>query len=501
MLRAPGTHEVQIVGWRRWRHRQVDRFDAATVSPILISTPGFQGHTMAGFTNFPAALVPTLQLGFLEREFEEGLDSVLAYRRAALEETVPARIGETLTRTRKGRKTPVTTPMNPSTNTGLDNGLTPSSFAVEQYSFNMQEYADTVDTNMMQELAGIANQMWANSRNSGVQAAQSMERIARFKLFSAYLGGNSRVRTDLGASSTTTAHVDDIRGFTTVLVNGVVTPISGTNTLTVAELAISSGGVAQTLTVTGVTADGTNHSSAPDGISGVITFTAATSPVNGDALIALNSAKILRPFSKSTTAQLVGSDVLTMGLIEDAVAYLRDNGVPPMSDGSFHCILDNTSMRQLFADQDFKVLFAGSNQSAEYRDGEIIRLLGVTYIPTTEAYVQAANSSGATGASANNVRVRRPIILGAESIIHGNFEGIDSWIQREGMSPINDVFLINNVAQIIRPPLDRLGQVASQSWTWIGDFAVPTDITATTSIIPTASNALFKRAVIIEHAG
>jgi hypothetical protein len=456
---------------------------------------------MAGFTNFPAALVPTLQLGFLEREFEEGLDSVLAYRRAALEETVPARIGETLTRTRKGRKAPVTTPMNPSTNTGLDNGLTPSSFSVEQYSFNMQEYGDTVDTNLMQELAGIANQMFANSRNSGVQAAQSLERIARFKLFSAYLGGNSRVRTDLGAGSTTTAHVDDIRGFTTVLVNGVVTPISSTNPLTVFEVQIAAGGVAQTLTVTAAVADGTNHSSAPDGISGVITFTAATTPVNGDALLALNAPKILRPFSKQTTAQLTGSDVMTMSLVEDGVAYLRDNGVPPMPDGSYHCILDNTSMRQLWADQDFKILFAGRSDSREYRDGDIIRLLGVTYIPTTEAYVQQANATGATGTSAIGVRVRRPIILGAECLIQGNFEGIDSWIAREGMSPINDVFLINNVAQIIRPPLDRLGQNASQSWTWIGDMAVPSDQTSTTSIIPTASNSLYKRALCIEHAG
>jgi hypothetical protein len=457
---------------------------------------------MSGFTNFPAALIPTLQLGFLEREFEEGLDSVLAYRRAALEETVPARIGETLTRTRKGRKTPVTTPMNPSTNTGLDNGLTPSTFAVEQYSFNMQEYADTVDTNMIQELAGIANQMFANSRNSGVQAAQSLERIARFKLFSAYLGGNSRVRTDLGAGSTTTCHVDDIRGFQTVLVNGVVTPVSNGNPLTVAEVAIASGGVTQTLTVNTATADSVSSSTAPGGVSGTLTFTAATLPVNGDALLALNAPKILRPFSKQTTAQLSGSDVFTMSLVEDGVAYLRDNGVPPMPDGSYHCILDNTSMRQLWADQDFKVLFAGRADSKEYRDGDVIRLLGVTYIPTTEAYVQQANTpSGATSPSQVSVRVRRPILLGAESLIQGNFEGIDSWLMRQGMSPINDVFLINNVAQIIRPPLDRLGQVASQSWTWIGDFAVPTDLTATTSIIPTASNALYKRALVIEHAG
>lgn len=456
---------------------------------------------MAGFVNFPPALAATLQEGFLEREFEEGLDSILAYRRAAVQETIPCRIGETLTRTRKSRKAPIDTPSDPTLNTGLDNGMTPSSFSVEQYSFRMDQYNDTVDTNMMGELAGIANQMFANSRNSGVQAAQSLERIARRKLFNAYLGGNSRVRTDLGAGSTTTAHVDDIRGFTFVLVNGEVTPISGANTLTVNEIAITGVGVTQTLVVSAAIADAPNHSSVPGGISGTLTFAAATTPVNGDALLAVNAPKIIRPFGKQSTASLQGSDVLSMGLIEDSVAYLRDNGVPPMSDGTYHCILDNTSMRQLWADQDFKVLYAGRGNADEYRDMDIVQLLGVTYIPTTEAYVQQANSSGAAGAAANQVRVRRPIILGAESMIQGDFEGLDTWIAREGMSPICDVFLVNNVAQIVRPPLDRLGQVTSQSWIWIGDFAVPTDLTATTDIIPTASNALFKRALVLEHAG
>lgn len=461
---------------------------------------------MGSYVNFPAALAATLQQGFLERELEEGLDSILAYRRAAVQETVPSRIGETLTRTRKGRKTPVTTPMTPSSNTGLDNGLTPSTFSIEQYSFTLASYADTVDTNMQQELAGIADELIANSRNNGVQAAQSMERIARLKLFSSYLGGNTRVRTDLGAGSTTTVLVDDIRGFQTVLVLGVVTPISGSNPLTVVETAVGAGGVNQTLSVTGAAAEGTNHSTSPDGISGTLTFTTATLPVNGDALITLNGPKILRPFGKLTSAQLQGSDVLTMSLIEDAVAYLRDNGVPPMDDGTYHCILDNTSMRQLWADQDFKVLFAGRNDSSEYRDGDVVRLLGVTYIPTTEAYVQAANvqangASTATSPSATTVRVRRPIVLGAECIIQGDFEGLETWLQREGVNPIAEVFLVNGVAQILRPPLDRLSQVCSLSWNWVGDFAVPTDLTATTAIIPTASNSLFKRALVLEHAG
>jgi hypothetical protein len=51
----------------------------------------------------------------------------------------------------------------------------------------------------------------------------------------------------------------------------------------------------------------------------------------------------------------------------------------------------------------------------------------------------------------------------------------------------------------VREPLDRLGQFVSQSWDWIGGFAVPTDVTATTSIIPSASSARYKRCAVLEH--
>lgn len=454
---------------------------------------------MANFETLPAELQAMVQTGMLEREFEEGLDSILAYRRLSLMETVPSRIGETLTRTRTGRKTPVTTPINPTGNTGLDNGLTPSDASLEQYLFSMFQYGDTTDVDLLGDLTSIANNLIRVARNNGVQAAQSMERIARKKIFSSYLGGNTRVRTDLSASSTTTCHVDDIRGFTTVLVNGVPTPISSANPITVNEYSISSG-VTQTLTVTAATADGTNSSSVPDGISGTLTFNTATAPVNGDALIAVNAPTIIRPGGHKTTAQMNGSDTLTLGYLLDAQTVLRNNGVPPMADGTYHVLLDNQSERQLWADQDFKVLFAGRYQSSEYRTGQVYSLLGLTFVPTTESYVQAAGSGG-TGASAINTTIRRVLVAGAESMIEGDFEGLETWLARQGVNPIADVRLVNNVAHIFRPPLDRLQQFMSLSWTWIGDFAIPTDLTATTLIIPTASNALYKRAVVIETAG
>jgi len=459
-----------------------------------------------GINNFPAALVATIQTGFLDREFEEGLDSLLAYRLCALQETIPARIGETLTRTRKSRLNPVTTPLVPSAvSANIDNSLIPSSFTVEQYSFTVFEYAGTFDVDLLAEMVGIADQMIVGSRNNGVQAAQSLERLAKQALFAAYNGGNTYVRTDLGVSSTTTCHVDDVRGFQNVLVNGVVTPVSAGNPLTVLEQPAVSGGLTQTLNVTSVVADGSSSSIYPgsvlgttDGLSGVLTFTAAAAPVTGDAIVATSAPRVFRPSGKITTTQLAAGDVLTMGLVLNAVAYLRDNGVPAMPDGSYKCILDNSSMRALFADQDFKVLFAGRDMTSEYRSADIVSILGVEFIPTTETYVQLPSTTPTPNLA---VTVRRPIIIGAEALLQGTFEGLEQFINRPGFEPIGYVMMVNDVAQIVRPPLDRLQRTCSMTWTWVGGFAVPSDLTATTSIIPTASNALFKRCTILEIQG
>lgn len=467
---------------------------------------------MANFDTLPVALQPIVQTGMLEREFEEGLDSILAYRRLALEETVPNRAGETLTRTRFGRKNPITTAMNPATNTGLDNGMTPDDASIEQYMFNMFQYGAASDVDLMGDLVAIANTLIQKARNNGVQAAQSMERIARRKLFGAYAGGNTYVRTDLGAGSTTTAFVDDITGFTTVLVNGVQTGISGGNPLVVHEYSVSSG-VTQDLTVTAAIPEATNHSQRPDGVSGHLVFTTATLPVNGDALVAANAPMVIRPGGHLTTAQMTSSDTLTLGYLLDAQTYLKNNGVPPMEDGTYQVILDNQSERQLWADQDFKIFFAGRKDSEEYKNGEIYSLLGLKIIPTTESYVQTAGrqtsstgvfngvAGGGAGAAVIGTNIRRVIIAGAEAMIQGNFEGLEGWLARQGVNAIGDVRLVNNVAHVFRPPLDRLQQFMSLAWTWIGDFAIPSDLTATVNIIPTASDALYKRCVLLEHAG
>jgi hypothetical protein len=132
-----------------------------------------------GIQNFPAALQPIIQQGFLEREFQQALRSRLGYRAVADREEIAVGIGETLTKTRAGLKPSVTTPLAPASNTNLDNGLTPASWGVEQYTLTLNFYAATADLNMVTSRVGIASQFLQNAYTNGEQAARSLDELAR----------------------------------------------------------------------------------------------------------------------------------------------------------------------------------------------------------------------------------------------------------------------------------------------------------------------------------
>ncbi len=465
---------------------------------------------MATFYQFAPVLQDLVQNGFLARQIEEGLDSELAFRRHATEETIGGRLGSVITIPKIGRKGPVVAPLNPSNfANNLDNGLTPALPASETYTFTLSEWGDTEDVDIIGELAACADLVKVASRTNGVQAAQSMERLAKIQLHANYDTGNTWVRGDLGSNTTSAVHVDDVRGFQVVQVNGVLLPVSNSNPLPCFEQRTSAGGVNQSFNVTGFTVDSPNNSLYPgssvdnmgnvvsDGVSGTLLLSGAgTAPVAGDAIIAANGPKVVRPLNKPSYNLLNAGDVATLGLLLDAKARLSSNGVPCFNDGTYHYIHDYAVMRQLFSDQQFLIAYASRFKSDEYQKGQIFELLGITFIPTTEAYVQPP-----TPALGINVPIRRSIMLGAEALLQGNFDGLDMYLNVDGMNPIGGVMMVNNVAQIIRPPIDRMQRIISLTWTWIGSFTCPTDATATPLIIPTASNALYKRAVVIETAG
>ncbi|AQS87916.1 hypothetical protein AA101099_1519 [Neoasaia chiangmaiensis NBRC 101099] len=450
-----------------------------------------------GIENFPVQLQAAIQQGFLAREFENGLRSRLGFRQVADREVFPNAIGETLTKTRKSLKAPVTTPMLLSGNTNFDNGLSPSGWSVEQYTLSINQYGDTIDLNMVTSGVGIASQFLANASTNGIQAMQSLDRLARNTLFGGaangvggYLGGNTRVTATLGSAGSAVS-VDDVRGFQNVIENGQVRGVGASAGMTVT---VGSG----VYTLVAVVADATNVSTAPGGVSGQLTFDGSVSVsdgTEGNAVVAATAPLVLRPNGRLTTAALQtasaagAADTLGIQNVLAGVAALRRNNVP-MIDGAYHCYLDDLQLLSLFRDADFKYLYRGAYGSEEYRSGQVIELLGVRFIPTTEAPQQASLGAGT---------IHRALLLGQGALIEGDCACV-------GHSDIPDadralIEMVDGVAMVTREPLDRLRQIIAQSWYWIGGFALPTDVTADAAIIPTATNAYLKRGVVIESLG
>ncbi len=57
---------------------------------------------------------------------------------------------------------------------------------------------------------------------------------------------------------------------------------------------------------------------------------------------------------------------------------------------------------------------------------------------------------------------------------------------------------IDGAVMVVRAPIDRAGQIIAQTWYSVIGYTTPTDATANSSVIPTASDAYIKRAAIIE---
>jgi hypothetical protein len=439
-----------------------------------------------GIQNFPVSLQPIIQQGFLEREFSQALRSRLGYRACADRVKVAVGIGETLTKTRAGLKPSVTTPLSPAMNTNFDNGLTPTGWGVEQYTVTINLYAATTDLNVVTERVGIASQFLHNAYVNGEQAARSLDELSRNSLFGAYLGGNTRVRTTL-ASAGPTVSVDDLRGFQTVFVNGVQQAVSSSTPMTVTI-------GANVYTLVAAAVDTTNVSTAPNGVSGVLTLSGNVSVSDGTAgstATAASGSTIVRPSQRGNSSLITAADTLTMSNLLDAVAKLRLNAVPEI-EGAYNCYLDPISSRQLFADPDFKQLFQGATSANQvFKKGMTNDFLGLRFVPTTEAFVQPHPTLA-------GLMIRRPMICGQGALIEGDFAGIAA----TDVAPADSIVtMVDGIAMVTREAIDRLQQIIAQSWYWIGGFCAPSDTTTNPTTVPTATNAAYKRAVIVEHIG
>jgi len=415
-------------------------------------------------STLPSAIQAIMQNGLLDRVFQEALLPEFMFPSIAMARPWRQGIGDTGTFTRTGLLAPTTTPLggaDPSTQT----------YAIEQYSVTMDQYGIAMDTNMLQSAMTLEAKFIEDIEKLGISAGQSLNRISRDKLYKAYAGGRTWCIT--AASTDTSIQVQSVNGFTTVVVNGVPTPVSGAN-----PLPVMIAGVANT--VTGVNV-------------GTRTLTLGTTRVDvvGDDVVSANAPYSVRSAAtpRATAFNLAAGDFATMKSFRGAVARLRAMNVPTFG-GYYVAHIDPYVETQLFNDADFKQALQGRVDSPIFRDLSIGRFGGIDWVRNNETPTLASGTDGLT------VNVHRSIVLGGEALISAPFDGMGALLSATDVSDVPSIRMVDvvagaQVAMIVRPPQDRLQQVIGSAWSWVGDYGVPTDVTS-------GDAALYKRGVVVE---
>jgi len=450
-----------------------------------------------GINNLPAALQSIIQQNFLEREWQDALRAKMGFRQIADREPFAAGIGETITKTRPGLIGPKTTPLAPAANSDITSGITPDNYSVEQFTLAINQYADSIPLNIVTSKVAIQNQFLLNAKQLAYGAALTLDSLARNILFAAYLGGNTRVRTTLGAAGATIS-VDDITGFqSTFNSEGQVVPVSSSNPINVTV-------GADVYSLTGSAADGTNVSTAPNGISGTLTFASSVTVADGTAgnsVVSVVAPTILRPSetvndplsagvsnTSLITKNLYNGGKLTLQFLVDALGVLESNAVPKAENGYYMCYADPLHFTGIYQDPAFQQFFRGRPDTDEFRQGVISDALGVMVVKTNINPVQGSLGNGP---------IRRSIVCGQGALIEGEYTS-QGYAGDLAGGDEDMIEVIDGIAHVTREPLDALKQVVTQSYAYIGGFCAPTDMTANPTTIPTASNANYKRAVVLE---
>jgi hypothetical protein len=414
-------------------------------------------------STLPAAIQAIMQNGMLERTFEDALVPDFLYPAVASSRPWQANLGDTATFTRTGLLTPQTTPLG---------GADPSAgtYGIEQYSVTMDQYGFAVDTNMLQSAMTLASKFLEDIQKLGINAGQSINQVSRNKLYKAYAGGRTWCTT--AGSSDTSIIVASVNGFDKVLVNGVLTPVSVTNPLNV-----TINGVANT--VVGANA-GTS----------TLTLGTARADVVGDPVIAANAPVSIRFAGRNTPYDYTGSDVASMAMFRSAVVRLRSMNVPTLN-GNYIAHIPPATEGELFADADFKQAYQGRGDSQVFGSMSMGTFAGIDWVRNNE-------SPTVLGGSAGNVTVYEPIVLGGDALIAAPFADMASLLAGTGVEDVPNIRMVGpanglEVALVVRPPQDRLQQVIGSAWSYVGDFAVPSDST-------TGDAALYKRGVVVFHA-
>jgi hypothetical protein len=452
----------------------------------------------------PPAVLDLVQSGLLEREFHDALYPNLLFRSEALWEEWPEHAGTEIIMTKRGLLAPNVRPLVP----GAD--PIPQSMTYEQWVARLERYGWTIDTHTPTSSTAMANLLLSNIQGLGLQAGQSVNRLARNALFKAYVGGHTTL-TAATAAVDTQISVSSLNGFRDVVIRGSNTRPAAVSSATPLPILIGATLIARNV-INAIPANAND----PDG-PGVLVLSAAVGAIvaaRGPVLSTFRPS-IIRSGGGASVDALTGGSTLTLQNLIDAVSILRKNNVRPHEDGSYHVHMSNDGNTQIFGDavwqrlmqslpngEYYQEAFVGRIGSFQaYNNNEAPELGNVGATTATGTNALYAEEIGAEVVNETSFRVARTIVTGRGALVEKGYDE-DRFLTEAGVTgKIGELQIVNNGITIVtdriklymRAPLNRTGDKVASTATISTSFTPPSDIAA-------GAPSRYKRAVVIEHA-
>lgn len=392
---------------------------------------------------------------------------------------------------------------------------TPDTYPMEQWTAQMNQYAKSIDTHMPTSMVAIANLFLRNAHQLGLQAGQTLNRIARNRIYNAAISGWTVA--DGAQAGVTTLRVKRLNGLTRArnpsLAAGSQVKfdlVSSSNPLSV-RIFDTTGPAEVTRSITGFTPDTVGDEVGP----GTITLSASVGVADRAYVVAADATQTVWVGGGNKVDDIGNTDLPTLANIRTAVSNFWQQNVPEHPDGRFHAHLDPTSNALIFADAEFQRLLTALPDYYMYRQFALGELLNTVFFrnsecPTPETVVGGTTATFDardpfpgelfnTGAT-SGVKVHR-ILFTAQGGVMEYYSDMSQLVTEAGLNgKLAEPNIVNNgieiftdrIQMVIRAPMNRLQDLVSTSWRFMGDWPVRTD-----AAVGNASR--YKRFSVINH--
>lgn len=446
-----------------------------------------------------------IQTGTLARMIGEQLFPGLLYRGVAHREPWEGAVGQTMDFLMPGLFEVNTKPRTPGV------ARPPKVLDYERYRATVNPYGDEAKAHMPTNYATAVSTYLQQMKALGLNAAQTMNRLARDELFRCYQWGTAIVDDVAGDPSIT---VSSLNGFRQTFDPDTASPIPVSNANPL-EVKINGTLIAQKI-VLAVPFD----PDYPDG-PGTLTFDGATGAAAGDNLSGLDQVPIIRPGGKQSVDAIQSGDILNMKMIRNAIVSLRKDSIMGCSDGYYHVHLEPDGEGQLFEDNRLQRQIETLGLADEpYLTFSIGRTSGATYFSNNESpapdtlsnLVQTrpvnaplAMGSGEIGGEVINedgIRIAKAIVIGHSALVEKYINelafmteaGVSGRVSGMQMSNGGVAIDLSGIRFITKAPTDIYNEFVDLAWSFTGDWVCPTNF------LTGRTGARYKRARVIEFA-